>query len=133
MTVEDLYKAVSARMDTITDELLRIGKFIQKFENYDEVTVTNGSGKEYTQPRQQFMQGTYDYTKPGGIADQKLESLRSVFEAKLEDLNPQKINASKERRYDQAWKWGARVALAVMFIVFLVKFFDWDTVFQMMK
>lgn len=133
MTVDELYKAVSARMDTITDELVRIGKFMQKFEDYDEVTVTNGNGKKYTQPRQQFLQATYDYTKPGGMADQKLESLRSVFQAKLDDLNPQKINASKEKRYDQAWKWGTRVALAVMFLVFLVKFFDWETVFQMMK
>jgi len=133
MTVEELYQAVSARMDTITDELVRIGKIMQKFENYDEVTVTNGNGKEYTQPRQQFLQGTYDYIKPGGTSDQKLESLRSVFESRICDLSPQKLSFINEKKYDHLWKWATRGAIALLFIVFIVKFFDWETVFQMIK
>src|SRR5574343_53772 len=130
MTVEELYKSLSARMDTITEELVRIGNIIQKIEDFDEITVTNGNGKKYSQPRQQFLQWTYDYSKPGGIADQNLERLRVHFDGKLDELNPIKIKATNEKRYDAVWKWGTRAALAVLFIVFIVKFFDWETVFQ---
>jgi len=133
MTVEELYKSLSGRMDTMTDELLRIGKVIDKLENYDEVTVTNGDGKEHSQPRQQFIQWGYDYGKPGGIADQKLETLRALFDSKIEDLNPEKQQDTKEKTLDRAWKWGTRVGLALLFLVFIVKFFNWETVFQLMK
>ena len=133
MTLEEVYKGLSSRMDTMTEELVRIGTVVDKLETLDKVTVKNGDDKEYTQSRQQFVQWAYDNGKPGGLIDQKIETAKALIEEKISKLDPAKQEDEKDRLWDRRFKIAGRVILMVLGLVFLVKFVDWNTVFDLMR
>lgn len=133
MTLEDVYKGLSARMDLMTDELVRIAQKVDKIDSLEEVTVRNGNGREYTQTRQQFLQWTYDLGKPGGDVDKKIDSMQAIMTQKFEALKPENAEKEREKKMDRAWKWGTRIAMAIVLLIFFIKFFDWETVITLVK
>lgn len=133
LTLEDVYKGLSSRMDTMTDELVRIAQKVDKIDALEEVTVKNGNGREYTQTRQQFLQWAYDFGKPGGDVDKKIDSMQAIMMQKFDAMRPENTEKERERKYDKIWKWGTRTALAIVLLAFLIKFFDWETVISLVK
>lgn len=133
ITLQDVYTGLSARMDTMTEELVRIRNVVDKFETYDEITVKNGNGKEYTQSRQQFLQWAYDLGKPGGDTDKKIDTMRVLLEGKIAALDPVNQEQKKDIKWDRSWKIGSRITVLVLALVFLVKFVDWNTIFDLMR
>lgn len=133
LTLQDVYTGLSARMDTMTQELVRIGTVVDKLETLDHVTVKNGGDREYTQTRQQFVQWAYDNGKPGGLIDGKIETAKALLENKIAMLDPANLEDQKDRKMDRMWKMAGRIAMMILGLVFLIKFVDWNTIFDLIR
>lgn len=126
LTLRDVYDGLSKRMDTITDELVRIGRIVDKMDKWEEITVRNGGNKEYSQPRQQFFQTMYDFTRPGGDVDKKIDSCRALCAEKINDISPKKQGERIEKRADRYWKWGQRVIIVIAALAVIIKSINWE-------
>lgn len=128
LTLKDVYDGLSKRMDTITDELVRIGRIADKIEEWEEITVRNGGNKEYSQPRQQFFQTMYDFTKPGGDVDKKIDSLRELQNQKIDALMPEQRNKTLNKRVDIYWKWTVRIATVIIASAIVIRAINWESI-----
>jgi len=129
LTLKDVYDGLSQRMDTITDELVRIARIADKIEEWEEITVRNGNNKEYSQPRQQFYQTVYDFTKPGGDVDKKLDTCRVLCTDKIKEIGPKRQGERLERRADTIWKWSQRVMIALAAAAIIIRAINWESLF----
>jgi hypothetical protein len=128
LTLKDVYDGLSKRMDTVTDELVRIGRIADKIEEWEEITVRNGGNKEYSQPRQQFFQTMYDFTKPGGDVDKKIDSLRELQNQKIDALMPEQRNKTLNKRVDIYWKWTVRIATVIIASAIVIRAINWESI-----
>ena len=128
LTLKDVYDGLSKRMDTITDELVRIARIADKIEEWEEITVRNGGNKEYSQPRQQFFQTMYDFTKPGGDVDKKIDSLRELQNQKIEALMPEQRSRTLNKKVDIYWKWTVRIATVIIASAIVIRAINWESI-----
>lgn len=120
MTLEEVYRGLSRRKDTVTEELITIGEqtrgISERLDSVEsllaEVELDIGGGRTIKKPRIQLMQEVYDHIRPGGVLDRRLEQCS-------DDHDPVKRLREAGDRYDVYWKWGQRILLLLM-SVFLV-------------
>lgn len=127
LTLRDVYDGLSKRMDTITDELVRIGRIVDKVTEWEEITVRNGNNKEYSQPRQQFFQTVYDDTKAGGLIDKKIDSCRALCLDRINEIGPKSQSERLEKKADRIWKWGQRIIIIFAAVAVIIRAINWDT------
>ena len=147
LTLEDVYKGLSSRMDTMTDELVKVSKGLDSVSyrvgsieaGLSDVELKNGGGRIVKQPRQQLIQQAYDYVKPGGILDEKfqvvddkIDEVEEVMIKKFQDCqqryNPDALDEKAEKKWDMIWKWSSRVALVVIAIATVILAIDWEKI-----
>lgn len=128
LTLKDVYDGLSKRIDTLTDEFVRVARIIDKIEEWEEITVRNGGNKEYSQPRQQFFQTMYDFSKPGGDVDKKIDTLRELQNQKIESLMPEQRNRTLNKRIDVYWKWTVRIATIIIASAIIIRAINWESI-----
>ncbi len=127
MTLEDVFLGLSERMDTITDELVKVSKGLDSVQyrvssieaGMVDVELKNGGGRIIKQPRQQIIQQAYDTMKPGGVLDQKFAECREIH-------NPEKQSMQNEKKLDKIWKWGTRAVVFILAVAAIIVALDWD-------
>lgn len=127
MTLEDVFIGLSERMDTITDELVKVSKGLDSVQyrvssieaGMVDVELKNGGGRIIKQPRQQIIQQAYDTMKPGGVLDQKFNECREMH-------NPAKQSMQNEKKLDKIWKWGTRAVVLILVVAAIIVALDWD-------
>jgi len=140
ITLEDVYTGLSSRMDTMTDELVKVSKGLDSLgyrvgsieAGMVDVELKNGGGRIIKQPRQQLIQQAYDYVKPDGILDQRFNEVEEMMTGKFQECkelhNPEKFQRNAEKKLDKIWKWGTRVVLVVIAIATIIIAVDWTKV-----
>lgn len=120
LTLDAVYDGLSKRMDTMTHEITKNGKTVDRLtiqvtsieHSLNDIEFKDGDNHITKVPRLQFFQDLYDFSKPDGLLEQKMKTCK-------ESHNPTRNLELAGKKFDIWWKWGQRIVFAFM-VVFVL-------------